>query len=215
MQLVGVDTQQAYNKIREMIVTLELKPGIVVDEQALANQLDLGPTPVREALKLLVHDNFIEIKKHQGLYISEINIEDLELLSEVRILLEGQAARLAAERATEDDITIMEALIDEQKDIPEDDKRAWFEIDHKLHQALAAAAHNHYLSDSLEYYFGLSQRLWYLVLPKIEFLSLAVHEHADLIKAIKTRTPGVAQNIMTSHIQSFYSKVREIIKAEE
>lgn len=215
MQLVGVDTQEAYNKIRDMIVTLTLKPGIVVNEQVLAEQLNLGPTSVREALKLLVHDNLVEIKKHQGLYVSEINKNDLEMLSEVRVLMEGYAARLAAKRATEDDITIMEALIDEQKNIPDDDKQAWIEIDHKLHQAIAAAAHNHYLSESLEYYFLLSQRLWYLVLPKIKFLSLAVHEHADLVKAIQSKSPGVAENIMTSHVQNFYNKVREIIELDE
>ncbi|MEJ2757321.1 MAG: GntR family transcriptional regulator [Anaerolineales bacterium] len=215
MQLVSVDTHQAYNKIRDMIITLELKPGTVVNEQVLAEQLDLGHTPVREALKLLVHDNLVEIKKHQGLYVSEINKKDLEMLSEVSVLMEGYAARLATDRATEDDITIMEALIDEQKDIPDEDKQAWFEIDHKLHQAIAAAAHNRYLSESLEYYFLLSQRLWYLVLPKIQFLSLAVHEHADLVKAIQNRNPGVAENIMTSHVQSFYNKVREIIELDE
>jgi DNA-binding GntR family transcriptional regulator len=211
MQLIGVDTQQAYKKIREMIVKLELEPGTVIDEVSLAEKLDLGQVPVREALKLLVHDTFVEIKKHQGIYISEIKIEDLELLSEVRLLMEGYAARLAAERATEDDVTIMEALIDEQKNIPEDDKNAWFVIDHKFHQAIATAAHNHYLRDSLEYYFGLSQRLWYLVLPKLDFLSLSVQEHVELVRAIEKHNPSVAEKIMTSHIQSFYNKVHQII----
>lgn len=215
MQLIGVDTQQAYNKIREMIITLALKPGSVVNEQVLAEQLDFGLKPIREALKLLVHDKFIEIKKHQGLYVSAINLEDLKLLSEVRIMMEGFTARLAAERATEDDITIMEALIDEQKSIPEEDKQAWFEIDHKLHQAIATAAHNYYLSDSLEYYFGLSQRLWYVVLSDIKFLSPAVQEHAELVMSIKNRNPDKAEKIMVSHVQDFYSKVREIIKLNE
>lgn len=215
MQLIGVDTQQAYDQIREMIITLQLEPGSLVDAYALAEQLNLGITPIREALKLLAHDNLIEISKHQGLYISSIKRQDLELLSEVRALLEGATARIAANRATEDDILVMEALIEEQKGISDDDKQAWFEIDHKLHQAIAFAAHNRYLSESLEYYFGLSQRLWYLVLPKLKFLSNAVEEHADLVASIKDREPDKADEIMVRHVKSFYLKVHEIIEAEE
>lgn len=215
MQLIGVDTQRAYDRIREMIISLVLEPGALVDEHALADQLNFGVTPIREALKLLAHDNLIEVSKHQGIYVSRISTEDLKLLSEVRVLLEGATARMAAQRAKEDEILVMEALIDEQKGIPEEDKRAWFEIDHKLHQAIAAAAHNRYLGESLEYYFGLSQRLWYLVLPKLKYLSRSVEEHADLVKSIKERNPDKAGEIMVSHVRSFYQKVHEIIEAEQ
>jgi DNA-binding GntR family transcriptional regulator len=215
MQLIGVDTQRAYDRIREMIITLALAPGALVDEHALAEELDLGLTPIREALKLLAHDNLIEVSRHQGIYVSSIRSEDLKHLSEVRVLMEGATARMAAERAKEDDILVMEALIEEQIGIPEDDQQAWFEIDHKLHQAIAAAAHNRYLGESLEYYFGLSQRLWYLVLPKLQFLSRSVEEHADLVKSIKERDPDKAEEIMVSHVRSFYQKVHDIIAAEE
>lgn len=215
MQLTGVDTQRAYDRIREMIITLELAPGSLVDVYALGEKLNLGATPIQEALKLLAHDNLIEVSKHQGLYITKIRPEDLELISEVRVLLEGATARIAAERASEDDILVMESLIEEQKGISDDDKQAWIEIDHKLHQAIAAAAHNRYLSESLEYHFGLSQRLWYLVLPKLKFLSRAVEEHADLVKCIKEHNPDRAEEIMVTHVKSFYLKVHEIIEAEE
>jgi DNA-binding GntR family transcriptional regulator len=215
MQLVEIDTQQAYEQIREMIITLELMPGSRVDEQGLAEQLNFGRIPIREALKLLVHDNLIEVSKHRGVYISRIDPEDLKSLSEVRVLMEGSTARLAAQRATEDDILIMETLIEEQKSIPPGDKQAWFEIDHKLHQAISAASQNHYLRDSLEYYFGLSQRLWYLALPKIDFLSQAVQEHADLVRSIKDHKSDEAEEIMAAHVLNFYNKVQEIIGSED
>jgi DNA-binding GntR family transcriptional regulator len=214
MQLIEVDTQQAYDRIREMIITLELKPGALVNADELSKRLNLGLTPIREALKFLAHDNLIEVSKHKGVYVSNIKPEDLKLLSEVRALLEGSTARMAAERASADDIMILESLIEEQKKIPEGDKQAWFDLDHKLHQAIAAAAHNRYLSESLEYYFGLSQRLWFLVLPKLEFLSRSVEEHADLVHSIKEHKPGKAQEIMTAHIKSFYIKVHELLDTQ-
>ena len=214
MELIGVDTQRAYDQIREMIITLKLAPGAIVDEQVLSDEINMGAAPIREALKLLVHDNLIEVAKHRGVYVSSINPEDLQYLSEVRVLLESYTARLAAERATQDDIIILEALIDEQKDIPVQDKQAWFDIDHKLHQAIAAAARNHYLIKSLEYYFGLSLRLWNFILPKIDFLSLAVQEHAELIESIRNKQPDKAEKIMASHVKDFYSRVHEILDEE-
>lgn len=211
MELISVDTQHAYEKIREQIIMLQLPPGSIVNEQALSAQLELGAAPVREALKLLVHDNLIEISKHHGVYVSGICAEDLDMLSEVRVLLEAYAARLAAQRATEDDIMVMEALIEEQKGISPEDKQAWFDIDHKLHQAIANAARNHYLVKSLDYYFGLSQRLWFLALPKINFLAQAVEEHADILERIKNKQPERAEHIMAAHVEEFYNKVHQIV----
>jgi len=212
MELIGVDTQRAYSQIREMIITLKLQPGSMVNAQALSSRLHFGTAAINEALKLLVIDNLVEISKHHGVYVSRINPEDLKYLSEVRVLLEAYSARLAAERATQDDLTILESLIEEQKDIPEEDKQAWFGIDHKLHQAIATAAGNHYLIRSLEYYFGLSQRLWYFALPKIDFLSEAVQEHAALLESIRSKQPDRAEEIMASHVKKFYNKVHELLE---
>ena len=78
MQLVQADTQRAYEEIREKIVTLELEPGALINEQRLAEDLNIGTAPVREALKLLVHDELVVITSRHGLYVADINIPELE-----------------------------------------------------------------------------------------------------------------------------------------
>jgi DNA-binding GntR family transcriptional regulator len=114
MELVRIDTKRAYDLIRERITTLDLEPGSVINEQQLAEALDMGLVPVREALKLLAHENLVIITPRHGLYVADVNIPDLEQLSEMRLALEGLSARLAAQRAVPDDIIVLEALRREQ-----------------------------------------------------------------------------------------------------
>jgi DNA-binding GntR family transcriptional regulator len=215
MELERIDTKRACERIRERIITLELEPGAVIDEQQLAQDLDLGPVPVREALKLLAHDNLVVITPRHGLYVAGVNIPDLEQLSELRLTLEGLSARLAAQRATEDDIVIMEALRQEQAGTPVEDRRRLLDIDHKFHKAIARAAHNKYLADPLERLFGLSQRLWYLALPQLGFLSSNVEIHLELVETIKQKDGDRAEAIMRKHVAEFYAQVREILEEKE
>jgi DNA-binding GntR family transcriptional regulator len=214
MELVRIDTKRAYDLIRERITTLDLEPGSVINEQQLAEALDMGLVPVREALKLLAHENLVIITPRHGLYVADVNIPDLEQLSEMRLALEGLSARLAAQRAVPDDIIVLEALRREQANTSPEDSKRLFDVDHKFHQAIAQAAHNKYLADSLERLFGLSQRLWYLALPRLGFLSGAVEKHLELVEAIKAGNGDRAEQIMREHVGEFYAQVREILRSE-
>ena len=214
MELERVDTKRAYQRIREQITTLELAPGSVINDQQLAQMLDMGLAPVREALKLLAHENLVVITPRHGLYVADVNVPDLEQLSEMRLALEGLSARLAAQRANDDDNAVLEALRQEQASTPAEDSRRLFDVDHKFHQAVAQAAHNKYLAASLERLFGLSQRLWYLALPSLGFLPSSVEKHLELVEAIKTRDGDQAERIMREHVKEFYAQVRKILQAE-
>jgi DNA-binding GntR family transcriptional regulator len=211
MELERVDTKRAYEQIRERITTLDLAPGSPVNEQQLAAELDMGLVPVREALKLLAHENLVVITPRHGLYIADVDLPDLEQLSEMRLALEGLSARLAAKRATADDLVVLEALRQEQANTPAEDSRRLFDVDHKFHQAVAQAAHNKYLADSLERLFGLSQRLWYLALPSLGFLPTAVEKHLELVGAIKGKDGNRAEAIMREHVAEFYAQVRQVL----
>jgi DNA-binding GntR family transcriptional regulator len=214
MELVRVDTQRAYELIREKITTLELAPGAPINEQHLAESLDMGLAPVREALKLLAHDELVVITPRHGLYVAAVDLPDLEQISEMRLSLESLSARLAARRATPDELAVLEALRQEQAAVSPADSRRLFDLDHKFHQAIARAAHNKYLARTLEHFFGLSQRLWYLALPRLGFLPAAVEKHLGLIEAIKAGDADRAEQIMRDHVQEFYDRVREILTAE-
>ncbi len=211
MELIRVDTQRAYSAIREQITTLELSPGSSIDDAKLAHQLDMGLVPVREAIKLLVHDHLIEAPP-RGLFVAQIKIIELRQISELRLLLEPYCVRQTAKLATKDDFLVLESLCHQQSLIPADQPRTLIELDHKFHQAIARASQNKYLVDILEHFFGLSQRVWFLALPHLDFLPAAVGSHLELVAAIKARDQHLSEELMHQHIQNFYTQVFGILQ---
>lgn len=209
MEIERVDTRHAYDRIRTQITTLELTPGALINPQVLAAQLHVPLFSVEEALKLLVHEHLVYVTPRHGTYVADVNIGDLEQLSELRTELEGLAAGLAAERATPDDLAVLEALRESQLAADPADARTLFDIDRRFHEGIAQAAKNVYLARTLEHFFGLSLRLWYLVLPRLRFLPGAVEKHVTLVDAIRSRDAVAAEDIARAHVREFYAAVRE------
>jgi len=211
MELVRIDTQRAYEMIREKITSLELAPGSPIDEGKLADEMEMGLVPVREALNLLAHDHLVTTEA-QGLFVSKVEVPDLKQISEIRVLLEPYCAQQAALHATADDIVVLEALSQEQSQTPSDQPKQLFDLDHKFHHAIAMAAKNKYLSEILEDFYGHSRRVWFLVLPHLDFLSTAVESHLEMVQAIKSQDGERAAQMMREHVQGFYEKVFEVLK---
>ncbi|RLC77001.1 MAG: GntR family transcriptional regulator [Chloroflexi bacterium] len=211
---VRVDTQRAYERLWEKITTLELEPGAPINEQQLAQELEMSTSAVRESLRLLAHNNLVVVTPRHGLYVANVNVADLEQLSDIRLSLESLCARRAAQRATADDLVVLEALRQEQATVPLTDSRRLFGLDHKFHQAVAQAARNKYLAQTLDRLFGLSRRLWYLVLPHLGYLPAAVEQHLKLVEAIEAGDADRAEQIMYEHVEEFYAQVRETLIAK-
>jgi uncharacterized 2Fe-2S/4Fe-4S cluster protein (DUF4445 family)/DNA-binding GntR family transcriptional regulator len=207
------DTEHAYERIRERIITLELAPGSPINPKKVAADLSLDVADVQEALRRLAYEGLVLITPPQehGTYVAPVHRADLEQLSQVRLALEALGARLAAESATEEDLELLEALRQEQATIPPEDSQGLFDLDRRFHQAVARAAHNRHLADALNRFLGLSRRLWYLALPRLDFLPAAVEEHLELVEAIKTRQADRAAALMHSHVRSFYQRVRGLL----
>src|SRR4030088_3327024 len=91
-------SEEAYLQIRERIVSLDMPPGSVVNESRLRAELNIGRTPIREALQRLARENLVRSIPHRGTFVTDINITDLARITEVRVVLESHAARLAAAR---------------------------------------------------------------------------------------------------------------------
>jgi DNA-binding GntR family transcriptional regulator len=209
--LTRVDTRRAYQQLFEQITRLEIEPNQTLDPEHIARELGIAEKAVREALWLLAYDELILVEDVRYI-VTRIRKEDLTSLSELRSLLESCSARLAAERATPDDLAIMEALRIESSQIEGSDHVTLFELDSKFHRAIARAAKNKNLQRSLDRYYGLSRRLWFLVIQDLEFLPSAVSEHYQLLQAIRDGNSSRAAKLMREHVQAFYRKVEEIFK---
>src|SRR5437868_12314695 len=142
--------ERAYLLIRDQIITLKLAPGSVIEEARLREELGLGRTPIREALQRLAHENLVTFVSHRGTFVCDINLTDLHRLTEVRVELEGYAARLAADRAGAADRTLMKALIAELEKIDQSDVHGLIRLDQRIHRQVYQATCNAFIQSTLK-----------------------------------------------------------------
>ena len=194
----------AYRIIKEKIVTLQLPPASLLNETDLMNELDLGRTPIREALQRLAMENLVVIWPRRGTIVTDLNMSDLQKIFELRLELEPLMVRLAAERALPEEIAQMEQLFANVDAIlNESDHHQLIRLDIEVHRLLAQAAHNEFLAEVLERLYTHVLRLWYVSLHKISHLPEAIQEHQEIINAVKTGDGDRAAEIMRTHVASF------------
>jgi GntR family transcriptional regulator, rspAB operon transcriptional repressor len=205
-------SDQAYYRIRELIVTLELPPGSPVSERELMESLALGRTPIREALQALARERLVEVYPRRGMFVSRVDVRDLAGLSEVRLTLEPRAARLAAERATDADratIAVLLKELDHVRDQP--DERALIDLDQRIHRHIYECTHNPFLAATLNEYYVLTLRIWFLALERVTRLQDAVREHRELLRAIRAGNAERAEEAMRRHVTGFEDAIRRVL----
>jgi DNA-binding GntR family transcriptional regulator len=208
---VKLEADRAYVDLRDRIVTLSLAPGTVLREDELMRDLDVGRTPLREAVKRLALENLVAVQPRRGTFVTPVEADDIVNISEVRAELEGYAAALAAERLDDGHRAAAEALLREVADLAESGDQDWLmRFDERIHRFTWEAAGNPYLVETLERYFTHSLRIWYLVLDRLPGLGHAVHDQAHLVEALLRGDADKARAIMKEHVLDFQ---RELLAA--
>jgi DNA-binding GntR family transcriptional regulator len=204
-------SDRAYAELRERIVTLRLAPGTVLREGELMSELAIGRTPLREAVKRLALENLVAVQPRSGTYVTSVDAADIVHISEVRAELEAHAAELATRRLDDLIRARFEALLDRIASAADgSDQDALMGLDEAIHHLIWDASGNPYLADTLERYFILSLRIWYVVLDRLPSLGAAVLDHARLIEAILAGDAPGARALMAEHVVAFE---REIMAA--
>jgi DNA-binding GntR family transcriptional regulator len=198
---------KAYHEIRGLIVSLELAPGAVIDERELIERLEIGRTPVREALRRLSHEGLVEVYPRRGMFVTGVDVRELARLSEVREVLEPEAARLAAERATDTDRVELSALLAEL----DAGSSELMDLDERIHRAVYRAAHNDLLEATLEQYYVLALRIWSIALDRAHELEEAVEAHRTLLEAIQAGDGDRAADTMRAHVQDFEQAMHRVL----
>jgi len=207
----GSLTEQAYRALEEQIVTLKLAPGAVISEAVLSKRLKIGRTPIREALQRLARENLVRSIPHRGTFVTDVNITDLARITEVRVVLESHAASLAAERLSVNDRESLTMLLEVLEEGPALDQRELMRLDQQIHRQIYRAARNSFLEATLEQYFNLSLRLWYLVLDREVGLREAIREHIELLQAILGGDGARAEETMRRHVTGFELEIRKVL----
>ena len=202
---------QAYSALRHLIVSLELPPGSSIREPDLVARLGIGRTPVREALRRLALERLVEVYPRRGMFVTTVDVRDLARLCEVRAVLEPEAARLAAERATRADLDGINALLEELAAERRRDDRLLIDLDERIHRAIYRSSHNQLLEETLEWYYAHALRIWALALDRAPDLPGAVLEHRPLLEAIARGQGERAATLMREHVEHFEDAMRDVL----
>jgi DNA-binding GntR family transcriptional regulator len=203
--------ERAYLELRDRIVTLRLAPGSALREDELMSQLGIGRTPLREAVKRLALENLLSVQPRRGTFVSDVEAADIVNITEVRAELEGYAAELSALRMDPAARAAAEELLKEVEVLTNSDETSeLMRFDERIHRFIWDSCGNLYLSETLERYFTLSLRIWYLVLDRVPGLGHSIHDQAHLLEALLDRNGPRARTIMREHVLAFQ---REILAA--
>jgi DNA-binding GntR family transcriptional regulator len=193
----------AYQQMREAIIQGEFAPGAPLFEVHLASQMGMSRTPVREALKVLARDGFVQSVPARGYIVPHRSMDDLRELFELREALEGTAARCAAQRASDAELAELEQLCVRYEH--EQDWQRWAQIGTDFHNLLLRVARNTRLAtilDSLNGQIIHSRRS--VLRSDAQRRDAAIREHRAILDAVKARDADRAEARAREHVRLSY-----------
>lgn len=204
----------AYSALRQSILQGDLAPGERLRSDALANDLKVSRTPVREALRKLEAEGLVQ-RSGSALIVREFSEHDLTELFYVREALEGMAARLAAENATPREIGEIRELLDDMETLGQrGDLVALRPLTAEYHRLVGRAAHNGRLLQSLENLLGHVRQMQTSTLLNIQGRAAeALKEHRDLLQAIEARDSERAEKVAREHRRKTLELRRQLLRA--
>lgn len=208
----GTQADLAFDRLEQLLVTLRLPPGSSVREQELAERVELGRTPVREAVQRLSALGLLRVFPRKGLVVAAVERSDLVQVLEVRRVLERLLVVKAAERATHDQRRALRAIAVHLDGITDDVSR-YLQLDRSLDDLLLTASGNPYLRNALAPMHVHCRRLWYLNLPRVD-LSSAATFHAALARSVADGDGGGAVRALNGIITLLDSLVNDLDRLE-
>ena len=188
-------------RLREQIFSHELAPGSWLDEQSLAMAFGISRTPMREAIKVLASEGLVTTKMNKGAYVTEVDRRDLEQIFTVLSLLEGQAAKETAIKATEAQLTQLDNLHHRlEKAAADRDTGQFFEINVKFHELIQEIAGNKWMNGVIEDLRKVLKLQRRDSLTRSGRLLSSLVEHREILQAILKRDPLAAELAMRKHL---------------
>jgi DNA-binding GntR family transcriptional regulator len=187
-------------KIREAIHSGKFQPGERIRETEVAQWLNVSRTPVREALRRLESEGIVTFASWRGVVVAELDRQQIAELYAMRQILEGAAARLAAQHISATELDLLKRL-QSQATNKSLTLEALAKLNRKFHEVIYVSTHNRYLLqmlNSLRSALALLQGTTYSLKGRTE---TAASEHRAIVEAIEARNPDAAEAAARTHIE--------------
>ena len=205
--------QKAFEKLEEMIVSLQLKPGQIYSEKELTQILGFGRTPLREALQKMANIDLLEIIPRRGIKISEIILYRQLAILETRRPLDELIAKSATRRSTDEQKQKLIEMAEEmEKAVKESDVQEYLRLDYAFDELLDQASRNKFTTRALDPLHIHCRRFW-VAYKRYDNMDQAAILHEKLMRAVATgneEMSGKAANELVDYFVEFTRKALDI-----
>jgi DNA-binding GntR family transcriptional regulator len=199
------------HRLRDMIVSLRLRPGERIQELEVAQLLGVSRTPVREAIKVLTAEGLVELLPLRGAIVKAFSAKDARDMLEVIALLETHAG----ERACQADPARIDAILQMHQEMKvlfeERERLAYFALNQRIHEALIALADNDTLSMTHATLSKRMRSLRYSGNSTPENWTAAMAEHEQMMTALAARDGQALSRIMGEHIRNTWPRIKDVV----
>lgn len=196
-------TGRVFKQLSDQILNGKYKPGDSLVETKLAKELGVSRTPVREALRQLEQEGLVASIPNKGVFVRGISAQDIEDIYAVRALIEGLAARWAAEKITEEELKSLKEILDLMEFYTQKgDMDRVSELDTQFHALIYSASKSKTLCLVLGnlHHFVQKARIGSVKVPGRANKTLS--EHRAIVQAFESREPNAAEAALTEHVLS-------------
>lgn len=199
-------SERAYDWIRDQILSGHYAAGSHLREEHIAEEAKVSRTPVREALRRLSNEHFVKFLPNQGAFVTKWEDDDVQVIFELRCMLEGYSAYRAATRITDEAIAELQSCADAIESLCEthsqENHRKTIKHNHRFHSIIFDAASSGRINQMLSWLVEIPMMLKTIDRYNDEDVERSNHHHRELIRAFKAHDPDWARSVMESHLRA-------------
>ena len=191
-----------YKKIKQMIISNELKQGMPLSERKLCTELNASRTPVREALKKLNAENFIDYRHEYGASVSVVTYQLVVQIYDIREMLEALAVRLFTATVTDEQLGVIRRLQSAMEEATKEHRYSEsLQIDLRFHHYIISETKSQYLQKLLHSIFEQTSRIINLTSYSDDWAKESLEAHMRILAFIENRDSDSAEREMRFHSQ--------------
>jgi DNA-binding GntR family transcriptional regulator len=200
--------EAVYREIRSRILSGLLEPAAPLNQDALAPELGVSVTPVREAVRRLEVEGLVRFQAHKTVVVAPLSREELSEIYDVRLQLDPYAASRAATRATDDELDEIRGLADAPVS---EDPLEQVMLNRAFHRAIYARSGNALLTQILDRLWERTDRYRIMLVSGNAHLHEAAREHVEIAEAMSGRHPRSVARLIRSHIATARSLIDDAL----
>jgi DNA-binding GntR family transcriptional regulator len=207
MKNLPTQSEQAYQRIRQTIISGDLKPGDIINIDEICLRFGTSKTPTREALVVLTHEQFLESLPRVGYMVTKPSIRDVKEMFHIRIVLEVDAIGLASEHMKDEDFEALERNNKEEQQIPINQasriiQPEAFRLNQEFHMMIAKTSGNTILASLIQQQLEMVERAL-----SLDPFIIDSSQHENILMALKKRDKAMSQEAMKNHLQNTLSRI--------